>query len=190
LQNVHGILEFGGFSAVVRLPKRLAQYMQNPEITKRPNATTPMIGATNFSIPIPPGCWSMSTASSVKNNAARTDMIPPSMRRPIAIMEVSASLGSPSLAVSPRELILTGRVPHPCGFASCKGGSWAQSRSYVVTPGRRNEPTLSTASSIAYSLRPVLKPSLRLCSSLDSNPSETNPREFWFLCWNCNLDSK
>jgi hypothetical protein len=50
----------------------------------------------------------MSTASSVKNNAARTDMIPPSMRRPIAIMEVSASLGSPSLAVSPRELILTG----------------------------------------------------------------------------------
>jgi hypothetical protein len=82
--------------------------MQNPDITKRPNATRPMIGATNFSIPIPPGCWSMSTASSVKNNAARRHTIPPSMRRLIAIMEVSASLGTTSLAVVPPRAYPTG----------------------------------------------------------------------------------
>ena len=101
--ELHGPLEFEGFSLVLRLPKRLAQYIQNPAITKRPNATRPMIGASTFSTPIPPGCWSMLTASSVKSNAARTHTIPPSMRRPIAIMEVSASLGTTSLAVvSPR----------------------------------------------------------------------------------------
>jgi len=102
-QNLHGRSEFEGFSLVVRLPKRLAQYIQNPAITNRPEATRPMIGARTFSTPIPPGCWSMSTASSVKNNAARMHTMPPNMRRVIAIMEVSPSLGTTSLAeVSPR----------------------------------------------------------------------------------------
>jgi hypothetical protein len=50
----------------------------------------------------------MPTASSVKNNAARRHTIPPSMRRLIAIMEVSASLGTTSLAVVPPRAYPTG----------------------------------------------------------------------------------
>jgi hypothetical protein len=50
----------------------------------------------------------MSTASRVKKDATRAHTIPPSVRRPAAIMDVSASHGTTSLAVMPPRAYPTG----------------------------------------------------------------------------------
>jgi hypothetical protein len=70
--------------------------------------------------------------------------------------EGSASLFPParwSLITLPR-----GRVPHPCGFGVCKGGSWGSLRSRRGTIHRARVPLSSVVAGLSRCVRPGSSP--------------------------------